>query len=64
MRSVFDKRNFNSDRLSGNMVSSNERIIYLYPAPNIHHLFIKFDPKFLLFFGEALYALDYYCNSS
>ena len=32
----------------------NELIIDLFSAPNIHHLFIKFDQKFLNFLGETL----------
>ena len=36
----------------------NEWIIDLFPAPNIYHLFIKFDQKFLIFLGEALYQIS------
>ena len=27
--------------------------------PNIHHLFIKFDQKFLIFLGEAFYQMSH-----
>ena len=36
----------------------NKLIIDLFSQANIHHLFIKFDQKILVFLGEALYQIS------
>ena len=39
------------------MRQHNEWINDLFPALNIHHLFITFDPEFIILIGEAFYKL-------
>ena len=42
---------------------NNEWITDLFPAANIHHFFIKFNLKFLIFFGQVLYQIHHHIHS-